>query len=101
MLSPTRIPPTPKKTPKFQNPAPATKSSGYRRTVRHNRAINQIAVPMPAMDAQPYTITFIWAGRTRPHVRKLMSESKSGVCSLNETKPASNVPRISQATAEV
>ncbi len=69
--------------------------------MRHNLAISQIAVPMPAMDAQPYTITFMWTGRTRPQVRKLMSESKSGVCSLNETKPASSVPRISHATAEV
>jgi hypothetical protein len=27
--------------------------SGCRKVVRHNRAINQIAVPMPAMDAHP------------------------------------------------
>jgi hypothetical protein len=46
-------------------------------------------------------MTFMWAGRTRPHVRKLMFENKSGECNLKETKPASNVPRISHAIAEV
>ena len=36
-----------------QKPAPATSRSGCRRTVRHSRAISQIAVPIPAIDAQP------------------------------------------------
>jgi hypothetical protein len=53
------------------------------------------------MDAQPYTITFMWAGRTRPHVKKLIPENMSGECSLNETKPARSVPSISHAIADV
>jgi hypothetical protein len=40
--------------------------------------MSQMAVPIPAIEAQPYTITFMCAGRTRPHVRKLIFESKSG-----------------------
>ncbi len=40
---------------------------------------------------------FMWAGRTRPQVRKLMFPSRSGECSLKETKPASRVPISSQS----
>ena len=33
--------------------------------------MSQIAVPMPAIDAQPNTITFMWAGRILPQVSQL------------------------------
>jgi hypothetical protein len=40
-------------TPRFQKPAPATSNKGCRNVVRQSRAISQIAVPIPTMDAQP------------------------------------------------
>jgi len=41
------------RTPRFQKAAPVMSKSGWRKTVRHKRAINQMAVPMPAIEAQP------------------------------------------------
>ena len=56
MLSPSKIAPTPISTPKFQNAAPAASNNGNRNVVRHNLAISQTAVPIPAMDAQPIVV---------------------------------------------
>jgi hypothetical protein len=62
--------------------------------------MSQIAVPIPAIDAQPYTITFMCTGRSRPQVSQLQFASKSGACNFHDTRPASSVPSNSQMIAD-